>query len=585
MAWITELSRSALQTSRSSGTAASRFVCRTTSLNGVPGSLPTVVGTYALHELQDAINSEDLEFSIDKENKLVSVKYAYVDEAMEILDLFPAGGKIRAVLIAGTETDALLEDPGFTRPFRGDSNAGDQTTLIQTIEGNEIETLFNNFMDAASVIPDIPEGDTSWADADTMIVDLGRRIVEADDMHWLAVQLRFTLSHSATISSNRNINWWVRARDFRLLVENEFVGDQVPDGFNRAVQATGRDDIATESSHTRMIALTRFTVGENDGLKMGFAGHPSNARPISDIRVRAELHPDISELRFSTKATSGAEGGTYLNPRSGVQAYKAVDENRIVNVDGVAYGVNQRHTSGHSKVVVSEQLTDDGYRGFVTHVNNVSNPMAGHFVYLRGPNGAGGGFERYQSHAGIPTGWYPGYNPFAVGEPWHTAPVAATVDYVGTLTYRGHVLDEANMERNANGVGEAFVLLRPEIVVFVDEYTAPSAGETIFEGKAIVPIHFNNPSLILWGSDQTERIALPAGANNHKFSTNIVLLKWQLDDSEIRFGATSDMVEILAAADAPAAGPDALPATVADRVSIWFKLLPGTVGLRWADII
>ena len=279
-------------------------------INGVPGSLPTVVGTYALHELQDAINAEDLEFSIDKDALTVTVKYSHIDEAMEILDLFPESGKIHAVFIAGTEADVLLEDPGFTRPFRGDSNTGEQTILVQTLKGNEIETLFDNFDAAVSAIPDIPEGDTSWSDANTMIVDLGRRIVEArDDMHWLAVQLRITLTHAAGVFSNRNINWWIRARDFRLLTENVFVADEIPDGFNRAIQATGRADIDTESSHTRMIALTRFTVGENDGLKLGFAGHPSNARPISDIRVRAELHPDISELRLSARAESGAGVG------------------------------------------------------------------------------------------------------------------------------------------------------------------------------------------------------------------------------------------------------------------------------------
>ena len=106
----------------------------------------------------------------------------------------------------------------------------------------------------------------------------------------------------------------------------------------------------------------------------------------------------------------------------------------------------------------------------------------------------------------MPTGFFPGYNPFAPGQPWHTALVEPGIDYVGNFTYRGHVLNEAGAERNASAAGEVYVLLEDNIVTFVDEYTAPADGETSFLGTPLIPRFFNNPSARWYLHGQTERV-------------------------------------------------------------------------------
>ena len=261
-------------------------------------------------------------------------------------------------------------------------------------------------------------------------------------------------------------------------------------------------------------------------------------------------------------------------PVSGGHTFTAADVGSQVNADGTWYKGDQKHTDGHSKVVALEQLTGDGYLGFATRVSDVQNPMDGEFVYLRGPNGAGGGFERYQDAA--PTGWYPGHTPFDAGEIWENAPVATGIDYVGALTYRGHVSTQADAERNANAAGEVFVVLDAEIILFVDEYTAPGADETVYYGVPTVPGYFNNPSLVLWGLNQTKRIDTYLESNHGPIvavQQGTIHLKWKLDDDELFHGALASMVEILAAADAPING-DSMP-PVANRAGIYLKFRAG----------
>ena len=411
-----------------------------------------------------------------------------------------------------------------------------------------------------SEIPDIPEGDTSWADDRTIIVDLGRVFTEDIDVHWLSVQASFVVNHTAAIVSERRVNWWIRAKDFRLLELNTYLQDQIPDGFNHAIQQAGGDNQNTEARHTRMISLTRFTVGENDGLKIGFAGHPSDIKLISDIRIRAELHPDISELRLSAKETSGAAGGTYLNPRSGIQKYEAKDENRVVNEDGSLVRVVKGHPDAHGKVVEKEDLNDTRFRGFFSRVADVVAPQDDEFVYALAPNLAGGGFEKYSVSS--PVGFRPGYDPFAVGEPWHRAPVADTVDYVGALTYRGHTLNEASMKVAAGAAGEAFVLLQDQKVVFVDEYTPPDDGRTHFVGEPLVAgVGGGGPESMVafWGSGQTEEV----GGAILRELTSLSRYRWEFGQAapnDIIFGTDPGVVAVTAAnaSDADLLGTEVL---------------------------
>ena len=228
---------------------------------------------------------------------------------------------------------------------------------------------------------------------------------------------------------------------------------------------------------------------------------------------------------------------TYLDPREEVQAYTAADLYRIVNEPGGhPVRVEPRHPDGHSKVVVTEQLTNVLFRGFFTRSSDVNSPVDGEFVYLKAPGSAGGDFENYSDSS--PVGFRPGYNPFAFGEPWHTAPVGGNVDYVGNLVYRGSAFDEAEMERFATSTGEAYVLLHEEQVVFVDEYTAPSVGETVYFGVSLIPRYYNNPSLILWGTEQDHRVDDDRTSNIERITQGggVAHLKWKLDDSELFFG-------------------------------------------------
>ena len=293
------------------------------------------------------------------------------------------------------------------------------------------------------------------------------------------------------------------------------------------------------------------------------------ARPF--IYVDQDVVTDVSG--------GGGGSGTTLTPETGVQVYEADDEHNVVNVDGTLFEVKKRHTPGHSKVVALEQLTDTRFRGFFNRANEVLNPMHDQFMYLMGPGGVGGGYEKYNDSGGsTPTGFYPGYDPFAEGEPWHTAEVAAGIDYVGDFTYRGHVSTQADLERNATAAGEVYTVLDDRIVMFVDEFTAPLDGETVYHGTSLIPTYSNLPTLVLWGGGQTARYhpAIAADDIRGVFVTGgNIYLKWLLDDSELFFGATADMVGIVAAADAPADADGRTNITAADRGGIWMGFKAG----------
>ena len=90
-----------------------------------------------------------------------------------------------------------------------------------------------------------------------------------------------------------------------------------------------------------------------------------------------------------------------------------------------------------------------------------------------------------------------------------------------------------------------------------------------------------NPTLILWGREQSERMATPV--TNNSVATTIqgdaAFLRWKIDDSELWFGATSDMVDILTADEASTTDftnyADHTPNDGSTRGEIYFKLQAG----------
>ena len=92
------------------------------AVNGQLGSLAPVVGNFAGHALEDAINADPPEVTEDIDSKTITVSYSVTDDAADILALFK--GVTSAALIQGTEDGAVLEAPSFCRPFRG-SGGGD----------------------------------------------------------------------------------------------------------------------------------------------------------------------------------------------------------------------------------------------------------------------------------------------------------------------------------------------------------------------------------------------------------------------------------------------------------------------------
>ena len=445
------------------------------SLNGVPGSLPAAVGDTALHELDDAVNATPPEVAIDDDTKIVEVSYDASDDASDIRDLFK--GKVVAVLVGDTEDDARLEAPSFSRPFRGAGVGGSFVSAkIIEIASVTFEEESVDFIDFTEVNVAVDTGIPVPPNTKTIGVNYGAS-TDADlggiDLPWFPIP----------------IEEWDR-------LEGLDVGDG-PTQANARFTRTWRDtDIATAGG----VMARQVWIGKgNNGNVFVFSDNV--IYDIHPFRVRFEIHTIVEVV---TGVSGTRDQVTSLAPRAGVQVYDAADEHHIVNVDGKPYEVQKKHTDGHAKVVVPEDLTDTRFRGFVTIVNDVDTPLADEFVYVKAPGNAGGGFEKYS--AGSPTGFFPGYNPFAPGEPWETAPTGDDIDYAGDLEYHGHVLNEANMERNANAAGEAYVLLQEERVVFVDEYTPPDSGETVYFGAPLIPRYFNNPVAYWYLAGQTERL-------------------------------------------------------------------------------
>ena len=90
-------------------------------------------------ELFGAVNSIPAEVIVDRENSLITVSYDVSDPAALVLDLFTAPAE--AVLVYGTEDDAILEAPPFERVFRGIAGSGvgysTRTTLVTRITYEE----------------------------------------------------------------------------------------------------------------------------------------------------------------------------------------------------------------------------------------------------------------------------------------------------------------------------------------------------------------------------------------------------------------------------------------------------------------
>ena len=283
--------------------------------------------------------------------------------------------------------------------------------------------------------------------------------------------------------------------------------------------------------------------------------------------------PGLTPAYRSSSRTSTPGDASSLTPVSGVQAYTSEDEHKIVNIGGHPFEIKQRPVVAR-EVSIVEVIDDPDFRGFASRSGSISNPMADEWFFSIGAGGFYSGFENYDGN------WRPNYDPFAAGEPWENSPDTAEVMYRNMpLHWDGRaVTNQAAAEAAATGVGEVFVLINERVVVYIDEFTAGSDGDD-YVPIALVPTHFDNPTLFLWGSEQAKRIAAPAVGNLTHVPAGLlvsrsVFLNWKLEDEELFFDAQSSMVEILAAADAPA-DADILPATASERGKIFLKFLSG----------
>ena len=244
----------------------------------------------------------------------------------------------------------------------------------------------------------------------------------------------------------------------------------------------------------------------------------------------------------------GASGRvTELSPKTGVPAYGSSDEGKIVDEHGDAFKIVRKPHTGHGKVVVPEVLDHDLFRGFAPNQNDILNPINGEFwyIYNTGFNRPTRRFERYENEPGQATGFYP-YNPFAAGREWHTAPVEPGIEYVGNFTYRGSVPRQADMERNATAAGEVFVTYLDQVVLFVDEFTAETAGYVVFVPQPLVPESVR-AMVAFWGAGQVEELG---GALDRVLSGTGDSYRWEFDQeepNEIIFGPDPGIRAVTAA--------------------------------------
>ena len=293
----------------------------------------------------------------------------------------------------------------------------------------------------------------------------------------------------------------------------------------------------------------------------------------------------------TVKGVAGSiEGGTYLTTEDAQQVYAEDDYRTIRNVEGTGLvEVGRANQSAHGKVATPRDLTDDDFVGIVGNVHDLSGQAHGKFFF-----DLSSGFVIRLTHGTdgftAPTGYYAfdpmGTNDYlttshsltaaAAAGPWRTAPSGGS--YSGALAWRGSVQTAGQILAAAEELGDVIVVPGAHRVVYIDVFSAATKANVTYPVRRLVPRYFNNPTLTLWGSAQSTRIATAGIDSRYRYAADggTALLKWKLDDGEIRFGASSDMVKILTAAEAAsmASSADNLP-PAASRGGIFLNFLAG----------
>ena len=529
------------------------------SINGQNGSLPSVVGAFALHELQDAVNPVPAEVTLDDANKIITVSYDVSDTAVDVRDLFE--GIAEAVLIADTEDDAELEAPPFERAFRGVGGAGGAGGA-----GAKVTTDVTRITFEEGIVDEIDFTATNVA------VDTGIAVP--------ANTKTIALNYGAATSGDDagiDLTWFITPIEEWNRLESVDVGDG-PTQVNARFARTWRDtNIGTGGG----VAARQVWLGKGNNGNI-FLFSDNVGYDIYPFRVRFEIHETVTVLESGgVGGASGSETTLIPETNEGV-AFTEDDEHNIININGKLYEVIRDHQDGHGKTVGLKELTHTNFRGFVSRVNDLLTPADGQFVYVYSESTGGiGGFERYTT-AGV-TGFYP-YRPFDAGNEWENAPTGADYTYVGALNYRGYRQDEADLIRVAAAAGEAFVQLDERQVMFVDTFTEPTADYDYYKKQSVVPVNFNNPVGYLWLNGQTERY--PQDETTFPYTTNPANDKLRFTfngaDPDQGYFRGEDVFEgIMVAAADVSADLDGGGAPVAATANVVFSPPAGLYDFRW----
>ena len=173
----------------------------------------------------------------------------------------------------------------------------DATAMSIDIEGNDVETLFEN-TDSGDTALTADLEDETWADANTLDINLGRALTEADDNKWLVLEASYL--GSGTV--RRHINETFAASAIRKLAENDATsGAALEEGLP---VAQIRTDIVGHTYWTRVWLFTRARDADgNDVLKIFLSQNEND--DITDFRGTIKLVPWVSEI----SATGGTGGG------------------------------------------------------------------------------------------------------------------------------------------------------------------------------------------------------------------------------------------------------------------------------------
>ena len=512
----------------------------------VGGTALSAVGASISLDLAGGVNAVPAEVTVDAEDLTVTVSYDVSDVAADVRDLFE--GPATAVLIAETADNAELEAPPFTRAFRGNGGSGGGGSGGATVTTDVTRLSYEEAM------MDIP------FTAANVAVDTGIAVPANTKTFWV--------NYGSTYDTDEggiDLVWYAIPIEEWDRLESVDVGD-APSKASARFTRTWRDaNIETIGGTTaRQVWLGK---GSNGNI---FVWTDNDTWDIYPFRARFEINEDVTVL---VSGGVGGGTGTTLIPETDEHiAYDEDDEHKIININGKLYEVIRDHQTGHGKSVSIEELTHVNFRGFISIVNDVLTPADGQFVYVYSESlGVTGGFERYTT-AGV-TGFYP-YNPFASGNEWENAPTG--FNYTGELNYRGYRQEESDLIRVASAAGQAFVLLDERQVVFVDEYTPPTADYDYYKTRAAVPAYFNNPTLVLIGAGQTNQIEAPSGDNRMVGDPNTdMLLRWGTTPHGTYFGASDNLITFFA--DVDVTGEDSTALTAGD---VYFQLTQGIWNIK-----